>query len=155
MLTVIGRDLDHYDRLMLPRNVRLSRRNEALMLTDFATDEPAPVVGSYIDGWDAHDNIATYWIEIDGRIAAEGSVGVLDDWATFDQIETTPRFRRQGLARQVMDRLTHYAVAANAKHGILVATHDGRLLYESIGWEAVMPLRSYMGFGQWHDPVGL
>lgn len=145
MLTVVGRDLSAYDRLALPDDVRLDRHDETLMTTDFVPPEHVTIDPAFSTGWDEHDNTVTFWVGQDGRIAAEGSMGVLGDHATFDGVETTPRFRRQGLGRHVMANLTDHALAAGARHGILAASDEGRRLYESLGWTSVLQLRSFMG----------
>lgn len=145
MLTIVGRDLDAYDRIELPAGVRLDRHDETLMTTDFEPLQQSVPDAGFTSGWDEYDHVATHWIEIDGRIAAEGSVGVLGAHATFDGVETLPQFRRRGLGRHVMANLTDHAIAAGARHGILAASREGRRLYESIGWEATLQMRSFMG----------
>lgn len=145
MLTVVGRELAAYDRVELPDDVRLDRHDETLMTTRLVPVEDAPADPGFTVGWDHRGHVATYWLETGGRIAAEGSVGVMGEHATFDAVETTPRFRRRGLGRHVMATLTDHALAAGAQQGVLAASSQGRMLYESIGWGAALQLRSFMG----------
>lgn len=72
-------------------------------------------------------------------------MAVLDDWATFDNVETTPDFQRQGLGRHVMAALTTQAMGRGATSGVLAASADGRGLYESLGWEPALEMLSLMG----------
>ncbi len=155
MLTVLGRDLTAYDQLDLPADVTVTRHDEVLMTTDLVPLAPVPIGSDFATGWDQNDNSVTFWIEQGGRIAAEGSMGMLDAHATFDGIETTPRFRRRGLGRHVMATLSDHALAAGARHGILAASLDGRRLYESIGWIAALQMRSFMGTAPSHEPAEL
>lgn len=145
MLTILGRELGPYDQIGLPDDVRLDRHDETLMTTDLVPAEQIAIESAFTTGWDHDRDVTTYWVELGGRVAAEGSVGVLGDHAAFDAVETTPRFRRRGLGRHVMANLTNHALAAGAHQGVLAASRQGRLLYESIGWETRLQLRSFMG----------
>lgn len=70
-----------------------------------------------------------------GELAAIGRVVRVDEFAIFDRIETDAAHRRRGLGRALMKNLETIACEAGATRGVLVATADGRFLYESIGWE--------------------
>ncbi|XTZ16122.1 GNAT family N-acetyltransferase [Micromonospora echinospora] len=63
-----------------------------------------------------------------GRLAPAGSYGVVD------QVETTPAHRRRGLGTVVMRALADHGARHGLRTGVLVATGDGRGLYESLGW---------------------
>lgn len=69
-----------------------------------------------------------------GEVAAYGSVVLLDGFVIFDRINTHEAHRRQGFGRSIMTRLTGAAHERGARHGLLVATAEGRALYETIGW---------------------
>lgn len=145
MLTVIGADLRPYDAMPLPRTVHVDRHDETLMTTIF---EPiiAPLPpGDFTARWDVQDNTVTYAVESGERVAAAGSMGVLGAHATFDAVETTPVFQRRGLGRHVMSALTDHAREAGAEHGILAASAQGRVLYESLGWRSAFEMRSLTG----------
>lgn len=75
----------------------------------------------------------------DGALAACGAVVLVDGFAIFDRIQTDEAHRRQGLGRRIMTHLGAAAHAAGARHGLLVATAEGRALYEAIGWRLHSP----------------
>jgi len=70
----------------------------------------------------------------DGEIASTGRVVFVGDFAIYDRIETRNAHRRRGLASAVMHELQGIAVARGNPRGVLVATADGRALYEALGW---------------------
>lgn len=71
----------------------------------------------------------------DGEIASAGRVVFVDnDFAIYDRIGTHDDHRRRGLASVVMNRLQSVALARGNTRGVLVATADGRALYETLGW---------------------
>jgi GNAT superfamily N-acetyltransferase len=71
----------------------------------------------------------------DGDLAASGRVFFSEASAIFDRIETSPKHRRQGLGRAVMATLSRIACQRGMKRGLLVATPDGRGLYNAMGWK--------------------
>ena len=78
--------------------------------------------------------------DLEGNVAARGRVAHADGIATFDQIVTESAHQRKGLGRVVMSALGNLAVAEDARVGVLVATEQGRALYEAIGWTLVSPV---------------
>jgi GNAT superfamily N-acetyltransferase len=75
----------------------------------------------------------------DGEIASIGRVVFVDDFAIYDRIETHEDHRRRGLASALMNRLQSVALARAKRRGVLVATADGRVLYETLGWHLHSP----------------
>jgi ribosomal protein S18 acetylase RimI-like enzyme len=71
----------------------------------------------------------------DGRPAARGAVSVVGDFAVFDGIITEKDFRRRGLASFVMRALTASALEDDVRIGLLMASADGRELYQFLGWQ--------------------
>ncbi|MDR3481906.1 MAG: GNAT family N-acetyltransferase [Burkholderiaceae bacterium] len=71
----------------------------------------------------------------DGATAASGQVVRVGEHAIYNMIETQPQHQRLGLARTVMKQLEKIAQAQGATRGLLVATPEGRALYETLGWE--------------------
>lgn len=69
-----------------------------------------------------------------GEVAAIGRVVRVGDFAIYDRIETHAAHRRRGLARAVMRVLETTARARGASRSVLVATAEGRMLYEALGW---------------------
>jgi GNAT superfamily N-acetyltransferase len=78
--------------------------------------------------------------DLDGQLAARGRVAHSEGVATFDQIVTEPAHQRKGLGRVVMATLANLSIAREAKVGVLVATEQGRALYQAIGWTLVSPM---------------
>lgn len=73
-------------------------------------------------------------LDADGGTAAQGQLAVYAAYAIVDQVETDPAHRRRGLGGTVMRALAGGAYARGARTGVLVATDEGRALYESLGW---------------------
>lgn len=69
-----------------------------------------------------------------GEVAAIGRIALVGDFAIYDRIETHPDHRRRGLGRAVMKALEAIGQARGATRGVLVATAEGRRLYEALGW---------------------
>lgn len=144
MLTVIAKDVTPYAALTLPPGVRVDRDDETLMTIDLA---PTPTThdAEFTARWDLDGNSVTLRLETSGKVASEGTVGVLGDVAVFDAVETSPGFQRRGLGSCVMSMLSSYALDHDAKTGTLAATAQGRAMYESLGWKVALEMRSLMG----------
>lgn len=84
-------------------------------------------------------------LEIEGTLAAMGSVAVVYQDAIFDRIETMPRFQRRGLGSQIMYALSHWAHGQGATSGLLAASGDGRHLYGRLGWKLESQMISFRG----------
>lgn len=145
MLTVMAADIRPYVSLPLSAGLRVDRDDETLMSTTLRATGPEPADPDLRARWEIDDHRAAYVLESDGRVAAEGTVGILGLDAVFDAIETSPAFQRRGLARHVMAELTACAVGAGAVTGLLAATGEGRRLYEALGWAPALQMWSLMG----------
>jgi len=144
MLTVVAADPAPYLAQVHPP-VRVERDDEWLMRRGLAAGGNAPVPAYDVQREEEGDQRVVVRLVRDERVAAEGYVAVRGEDAVFDRIETTPGFRRQGLATWVMGELTGYAVGQGATTGLLTASAEGAALYTSLGWERVAPVRSLMG----------
>lgn len=144
MLTVIAEDVKPYAVLDLPGGVRVDRDDETLM-TIALSPTPTSHDPEFTARWDITGNNVALRLETNERVAAEGTVGVLGEVAVFDAIETSPAFQRRGLGSCVMSMLTSYALDHDATEGILAATSQGRALYEALGWDVALEMRSLMG----------
>ena len=80
-------------------------------------------------------------VAADGETASVGRVVTVDGFAIYDRIETHAAHRRRGLARAVMGRLSEIAQSRDASRGVLVATAEGKSLYEALGWQLHAPTR--------------
>lgn len=83
-------------------------------------------------------------------LAAKGHLalsGEGDADAVADRIFTVPAHRRRGLGAVVMTALTTAARERGAQTGLLVASAEGRQLYERLGWkvEAEMTVAHWSG----------
>jgi GNAT superfamily N-acetyltransferase len=145
MLTVIAHDAKPYTAVRHPTGIRVDRDDETLMATTFTPLEAPALDPAFTTRWDVDDHRARYVVESGERVAAEATIGILGPDATFDAVETTPAFQRRGLGRHVMATLTTYALESGARHGVLAASAQGRLLYESLGWEPAYEMLSLMG----------
>lgn len=79
-----------------------------------------------------------------GHLALSGEGGAD---AVADRIFTVPAYRRRGLGSVVMAALTTAARERGARSGLLVASAEGRRLYERLGWrvEAEMAVAHWSG----------
>ena len=73
----------------------------------------------------------------DGSLAAQGRIAVRGTDAVADQFHTAPTHRRRGLGRTVMAALVDEARRRGAHTGLLIASPDGRRLYDALGWRTV------------------
>lgn len=71
-----------------------------------------------------------------GELAASGHAAETDDIFIYDRIITAPEHQRRGLGKLVMAMLRSAKVRPAAPER-LIATAEGRALYESIGWRTL------------------
>jgi GNAT superfamily N-acetyltransferase len=83
-------------------------------------------------------------ISASGETAASGRAALADQVVVFDQIVTHEDHRRRGLGRVVMGALQDACRRDGGARGVLVATPDGRALYESLGWTTRAPIATLM-----------
>ncbi len=75
----------------------------------------------------------------DGSLAAAGHLALDERFAIYDRIVTEPAHQRRGLGRAVMHALQAVARAHGRHANVLVASAQGRALYESLGWRLHAP----------------
>ena len=87
----------------------------------------------------------------EGRVVAGGAV-LLSPWpshtydgecrrATILNVYTYPEFRRRGIARQLMQLMIEWCRNQRLAMVYLRASEDGRVLYESLGFEPTTEMR--------------
>ncbi len=79
-----------------------------------------------------------FFIKINTESKEEAAVGRLifvDGLAIYDRIKTERSHQRKGLATQVIKELHRLAASKGISENFLVATEQGKFLYESLGWE--------------------
>ncbi|MBB6370261.1 GNAT family N-acetyltransferase [Chryseobacterium shigense] len=74
-----------------------------------------------------------------GELASTGRIVMVDDLAVYDRIITEEKHRRKGLAVFLMLELEKIALSNDICNNFLVATEDGKMLYESLGWKLYSP----------------
>lgn len=70
-----------------------------------------------------------------GELASIGRVVLVDNLAVYDRILTESNHKRKGLATFLMKELEKIALSKGVFNNFLVATEEGKSLYESLGWE--------------------
>ena len=73
-----------------------------------------------------------------GALAASGRLG-LTALAVPDQIVTQVAHQRRGLGKAIMGALSNAALDRGRSEGILLASGQGRHLYEALGWRVLSP----------------
>ncbi|MEI3789648.1 MULTISPECIES: GNAT family N-acetyltransferase [unclassified Chryseobacterium] len=74
-------------------------------------------------------------IDENGELACIGRIVLADDLAVYDRILTAENHQRKGLATFLMHELEKIAVSNGIHNNFLVATEQGKSLYETMGWE--------------------
>jgi GNAT superfamily N-acetyltransferase len=107
-----------------------------LMAVDLvAAPPPTPLAAGYVQELRAEGEVLVVEIrDADGELAASGRAALTAGFAVFDKIITDPAHQRRGLGRAVMGVLGERARTLGAARGVLVATPEGRALYEVLGW---------------------
>lgn len=77
-----------------------------------------------------------------GSLACSGHIVLVDDLAIYDRIVTEEEHRRKGLASFLMHELEKIALLNGISNSFLVATAQGKTLYESLGWKLYSPYTS-------------
>ena len=90
-------------------------------------------------------------IEVDGQVVAGGGVAIVGFQPTpFDpsprrawvlNMYTEPAFRRQGLAKQVLETIIAWCREQGLRSVLLHASDAGRPLYEAVGFEPTNEMR--------------
>jgi GNAT superfamily N-acetyltransferase len=107
-----------------------------LMAVDLvAVPPPAAPPAGYFQNLRAEGAVLVVDIhDTQGELAASGRAALTGGFAVFDKIVTDPAHQRRGLGRIVMSVLGERARTLEAGQGVLVATPEGRALYEVLGW---------------------
>ncbi|MGN7863710.1 GNAT family N-acetyltransferase [Chryseobacterium sp. 22458] len=81
---------------------------------------------------------STFMVKIiaeNGEQASIGYVALSDDLAVYDRIVTEKNHQRKGLASFLLKELEKIALSKGYTNNFLVATEEGKLLYENLGWK--------------------
>ncbi len=105
------------------------------LMTQAELDRPTPLLPEgYRLAVDAAETGAVATVTAEDAVAAGGRVVTVGETAIFDSIVTEPAHQRRGLGAVVMAALGQAARDRGARRAVLVATQDGRRLYETLGW---------------------
>jgi GNAT superfamily N-acetyltransferase len=129
---------DHQLRGMLPARWKIQPANYFMTATVFGGASKALPDGYRLELHHSGALIRAEIIAPDGGLAASGCAAETAEVFIYDRIETSPDHRRKGLGNAVMSALGS-AATSGATPQLLVATEDGRGLYESLGWKVVAP----------------
>jgi len=130
---------DDHETLPLPGGERVGR---GAATNDGARGHPSPTRGEgeistryrlIVEVVTRHLTLATI-LTSNGELAASGRVGIVGDVAIYDRIRVQDAHQRRGLGRRLMNMLGEVANRAGAARWALVATPEGRALYEALGW---------------------
>ncbi len=96
--------------------------------------------GSFPNGYEVqYDSYnSTTVVKIMTKSGDQASIGrlvIVDDLAVYDRISTEENHKRKGLATFLMNELERIAISRNVHKNFLVATEEGKLLYQSLGWK--------------------
>ncbi|WP_333597526.1 GNAT family N-acetyltransferase [Chryseobacterium flavum] len=70
-----------------------------------------------------------------GEQASIGRVSLIDNLAVYDRIVTEKDHQRKGLATFLLKELEKIALSRGFSNNLLVATEEGKQLYETLGWQ--------------------
>lgn len=122
-------------RSLLPPRWEMQRPRFMMMRDDVDPSASIALLDGYALEIDADRPVPVARIvDSGGEVASIGRLAMVGAFGIYDRIETHPDHRRQGLARTVMHALQTLARSRGATRGVLVATAEGRALYESLGW---------------------
>ena len=109
---------------------------DAMWLMAARTDMPAarPTPDFTIEIDESAHRFEAVARDANGSLAARGVLGIHGTIAVYDQIVTEPQFGRRGLGSAIMAELGRQAAHRGVTECLLVATADGKALYERLGW---------------------
>lgn len=121
-----------------PLGMRVTDRQQSLMSADMHgqdVEDPRPPSEDFVLERSEDAPCRHVSVRVGEELAARGSVSVVGDYAVYDRIITEEQFRRRGLASFVMRALTAGVLTDDVTTGLLMASADGRALYEFLGWQ--------------------
>ncbi|MCH8561509.1 MULTISPECIES: GNAT family N-acetyltransferase [unclassified Nesterenkonia] len=125
--------------------LQLISDEERLMVVDMDTqdvEDPITPEG-YTTTREDHDGWTLFTVRDGDKVAARGRVATVGHYAILDRIYTNDDYRRQGLGTYVTRALIAIAHEHDVEEGLLVATGDGRELYEYLGWTLLGDVHVY------------
>jgi predicted GNAT family acetyltransferase len=138
-VTVVTTDPGRVSDRLQEHGLRTSYDVECLMTVSLHDQRRADLPEEYRSATTRRDAdvVAEQLFAAGGEPAAAGQAAVVGQWCVPDRIVTEPGHRRRGLGAALMSLLVAAALEQGATHGVLVASREGRRLYESLGWATV------------------
>ncbi|MFJ6000953.1 GNAT family N-acetyltransferase [Arthrobacter sp. NPDC092385] len=138
ILTVVTNRMQDLIDAAVPLGMRVTDRQQSLMSVDMGgqdVEDPRPPGDDFTLEREQSGACRHVTVRSDGHLAARGSVSVVNEYAVYDRIVTEDGFRRRGLGSYVMRALTAGVLEDDVTTGLLMASADGRALYEFLGWQ--------------------
>lgn len=137
VLTVVTNRMQDLIDAAAPLGMRISDREQALMCVDMDgqdVEAPRPPDDDFKVEYIRDAGCRRVLVTADGEEAARGSVAKQGEFAVYDRIVTAERYRRRGLGSFVMRALTADVMEDDVDAGLLMASSEGRHLYQYLGW---------------------
>jgi GNAT superfamily N-acetyltransferase len=137
VLTVVTNRMQELIDAAAPLRMRVTDRQQSLMSVDMDgqdVEDPRPPGDDFTLEREHSGACRRVTVRADGELAAHGSVSVVAEHAVYDRIVTEDGYRRRGLGSFVMRALTAGVLEDDVTSGLLMASADGRALYEFLGW---------------------
>ena len=137
VLTVVTNRMQQLIDAADPLRMRVTDRQQSLMSVDMDgqdVEEPRPPGDEFTLERTRRGTTRHVTVHANDEVAARGSVSPVGDHAVYDRIVTEEGFRRRGLGSYVMRALTADVLDDDVTTGLLMASADGRALYEYLGW---------------------
>lgn len=125
-------------RCALPPHWEVQPQNYFMEANALANETPCLPYGYKIELHQEGPVARVRIVAPNGDIAANGSAAETMDAFVYDRIETALDYRRKGLGIAVMRALESSKKSSRSRQ-LLVATDDGRSLYERLGWMVISP----------------
>ncbi|ATU92143.1 GNAT family N-acetyltransferase [Phyllobacterium zundukense] len=123
-------------RANLPPPWRIESPGFMMLLSGPMQGGPASLPDGYVFDHQQHAGVTIVNIlDGGGEIAATGRIAFPGELAVYDRIRTHDNHRRKGLGRALMKQLETLSHEKGIRRAALVATPDGRALYETLGWQ--------------------
>lgn len=121
----------------MPEGWKIVER-QFLMATRLAPSSPQLPPGYHLETQEEDGAVEARILTDAGSLAARGRIG-LTEIAVPDQIVTHDAHMRRGLGRVVMSTLSNAALERGCSDAVLLASAQGRHLYDDLGWRLITP----------------
>jgi GNAT superfamily N-acetyltransferase len=120
----------------IPQRWKIQPQGYMMCGPEKMTMQEKPLPEGYLMGtFQLKPDLFVVKINTGNKEAAIGRLIIVDGLAVYDRIKTEEGHQRKGLATQVMQELQRIAASEGVSKNLLVATEQGKLLYESLGWK--------------------